>query len=45
MYVYGLQQYGQLNKICPLRVLFCSVMYFKTKKVKIYVSAVFNLGS
>ena len=29
LYVYGLQQYGQLNNSCPLGYLFCSVMLFK----------------
>ena len=31
MYVYGLQQYGQLNDSSPLCFLFCSVLYFKEK--------------
>ena len=43
LYVYGLQQYGQLNNSWPLCFMFCSVWYLEKKnrnKIKIDVAAV-----
>ena len=46
LYVYGFQQYYQINYSWPSYFLFCSVLYFKKEYIeKKDVGAVFNHGS
>ena len=45
LYVYDLQQYGQLNNSCSLCSLFSSLLLFEIEKGKLDVAAVFNEGS
>ena len=42
LYVYGRQQYGQLNNNCQLCFQFCSVLQFKIGKGKMNAVAVFK---